>query len=378
MKVVVLGAGPAGLQFARLMKQRRPNTDIRVVERNSEDSTFGFGVVFSDRALDFLAKDDPETYAIIQPLLVAWQDITVNHKGRSVRIDGIGFTALPRLQMLQALLQGVRAVGIEPEFNTNISSLSELGDADLIVGADGVNSLVRSSTPDDFGEKVELLDNRFVWFATTKKFETLSHTFIQNEDGYFNVHHYPYSNEMSTFVIETDAATFDRAGFASKAEAETVAYCEHVFAEVLQGHPLVSNKSIWRRFPKISNERWSVGNRVLVGDALRTAHFSIGSGTRLAMEDVIVLVNCLADTGDVPTALLNYEVLRRPAVDKLVKGANASADWYEHFPEHMRLEPLDFAASYIMRSGRVTRDKLHAVSPGFVSLYERERGRGLL
>jgi 2-polyprenyl-6-methoxyphenol hydroxylase-like FAD-dependent oxidoreductase len=199
-------------------------------------------------------------------------------------------------------------------------------------------------------------------------FDTLTQTFVQNEAGHFNAHHYRHSPGMSTFVFECDAATWARAGFAAMDDAAALAYCERVFADTLQGHRLVSNNSVWRNFPNVRNRHWSRGNVVLIGDAQRTAHFSIGSGTRLAMEDSIALAKALAEfRRDIPGALASFEAARRPTVEKLVAAADASADWYEHFPEHMRLAPREFAWSYIQRSGRIDPEKLRKIAPGFVA-----------
>jgi 2-polyprenyl-6-methoxyphenol hydroxylase-like FAD-dependent oxidoreductase len=220
----------------------------------------------------------------------------------------------------------------------------------------------------DFGTTVTPLKNKFAWFGTTKLFATLTQTFVENEHGAFNAHHYRHSERMSTFVFECDAATWARAGFERMSEPETLKYGERLFAGTLDGHPLVSNKSIWRNFPNVRNRRWSAGNVVLIGDALRTAHFSIGSGTRLAMEDAIALERALhEEEGDVPHALAAFEAARRPIVEKLVAAADASGAWYDRFPEHMKLSPREFAWSYIQRSGRVDPERLRKTSPRFVA-----------
>jgi len=376
MRITILGAGPAGLYLAYLIRRRRGDLDVRVIEQNRADATFGFGVVFSDRALAFLNDDDPDTYAAITPHLTSWEDITLVHRGERIAIDGIGFAAVGRLNLLQLLQARARSVGVEPSFERAVASLDEIADADLIVGADGVNSLVRRTFAAEFGASVTPLTNRFAWFGTSKPFHTLTQTFRETEHGHFNAHHYRYASDRSTFIVEVDAATFRRAGFDRMDEAEARAVCEGVFAEALDGHKLISNNSIWRQFPKVANARWSHGKCVLIGDALRTAHFSIGSGTRLAMEDAIALDKALAEHRDVPSALKAFEAARRPIVDKLTAGANASGDWYERFAEHMRLAPIDFAMSYVTRSGRIDIERLRRISPKFVARYERERGVG--
>jgi 2-polyprenyl-6-methoxyphenol hydroxylase-like FAD-dependent oxidoreductase len=357
-----------------LIKRRQPDTDLTIIEQNPADATFGFGVVFSDRALEFLREDDEETYAAIFPHMESWRDITLVHRGEQVVIDGVGFASIARLKLLQLLQARARSVSIAPVYGRVVRDFAGLGDADLIVGADGVNSLVRRSFERDFGATTHLLTNRFAWFGTSKRFETLTQTFVATELGSFNAHHYRYAPNLSTFIVEVDQATFTHAGFARMDETETRALCERVFAATLDGHPLVSNNSIWRQFPIVHNKRWSVGNIALIGDALHTAHFSIGSGTRLAMEDAIALDKVLAaHPDDIGTALAGYETARRPVLEKLLSGAKGSAVWYEHFAEHMHLPPVRFAMSYVMRSGRIDIDRLRRLSPRFVEQFERDR-----
>ena len=356
MRVLVCGAGPAGLYFSYLLKKRNPQCELRIVEQNRADSTFGFGVVFSDRALEFLRGDDPATYELITPQMEAWSDIAVLHRGTPVVIDGIGFAAIGRLKLLQLLQQQAASVGVVPEYEKTVFQENNY---DLIVAADGVNSSVRGRH--DFGTSIAHLTNKFAWYGTPSVFDTLTQTFVENEHGTFNAHHYRHSPRMSTFVVECDAATWQRAGFASMQESATIAYLEKVF-----GHSLLSNRSVWRNFPNLRNRRWFVGNVVLIGDALRTAHFSIGSGTRLAMEDAIALDRALAEESSVEKALAAFEAARRPIVEKLLAAADASGAWYERFPEHMKLAPRDFAWSYIQRSGRIDPARLRKISPKFV------------
>jgi 2-polyprenyl-6-methoxyphenol hydroxylase-like FAD-dependent oxidoreductase len=376
MRIVILGAGPAGLYLAYLIKRRQRDADITVIEQNPADATFGFGVVFSDRALEFLRDDDEPTFSAITPHMESWSDIAIVHRGERVTIDGVGFAAIGRLKLLNLLQERAQSVGVRPSYRRAVKSLDELAGADLIVGADGVNSLVRRSHEKDFGASISLLTNRFAWFGTTKRFETLTQTFIETELGSFNAHHYRYAPDLSTFIVEIDQATFSRAGFAQMDETQARNVCESVFAPVLDGHHLVSNNSIWRQFPIVHNEQWSVNRNVLIGDALHTAHFSIGSGTRLAMEDAIALDKALAaHPANIDTALSTYEAARRPILEKLVAGANGSANWYEHFAQHMQLRPVDFSMSYITRSGRVDLDRLRKLSPRFVAHFEQVRQR---
>jgi 2-polyprenyl-6-methoxyphenol hydroxylase-like FAD-dependent oxidoreductase len=374
MRVAILGAGPAGLYLGYLLKRRHPNADVGIFEQNPAGATFGFGVVFSDRALEFLNDDDPDTFAAIAPHMESWEDITLVHRGERIAIDGIGFAAVGRLRLLKLLQERARSVGLEPTYERAVTGLGDFAGADLVVGADGVNSLVRRALASEFSAAVTELSNHFAWFGTMKPFATLTQTFCQTELGHFNAHHYRYQPDMSTFIVEVDDETFKRGGLVHMSEADARATCERVFAEALDGHRLISNNSIWRRFPIVRNERWFHGNRVLIGDALHTAHFSIGSGTRLAMEDAIALDKALAEhPRDTPSALAAYERARRPVLEKLVGGANASAAWYEHFAEHMRLDPIDFAMSYVTRSGRIDRSRLRQLSPRFAARYERER-----
>ena len=370
MRIAVLGGGPGGLYFSYLWKRRHPEAHVELFEQNPADATWGFGVVFSDQALEFLRADDPDTVDAITPQMESWKNITLNLRGESVEIDGVGFSSIGRLALLTILQQRARAVGVALRFDRAIQSIEELSGYDLIVAADGLNSLVRRSFAHEFGASVSYSTNKFAWYGTSKTFATLSQTFVRTDLGAFNAHHYRYSPDMSTFLVECDAATWRAYGFEQKTIEESQAICEQVFAEALDGHPLVSNKSIWRNFPWICNERWSHQNMVLIGDALHSAHFSIGSGTRLAIEDAIALAKALEAETELPVALARYEQERKPIVQKLVRAARTSADWYENFPGHMKLEPMDFAYSYITRSGRIDDARLRAMSPQFMARHE--------
>ena len=371
MRIAVVGGGPGGLYFSYLWKRRHPAAQVDLFEQNAADSTWGFGVVFSEQALDFLRGDDPETVAAIAPQMESWSNITLNLRGDSVEIDGVGFSAIGRLALLRLLQGRAEAAGVNCHYATLIERLDQLEGYDLIVAADGLNSLIRRSFEGDFGSSLSYADNKFAWYGTTKRFETLSQTFVATELGSFNAHHYRYSPTMSTFLVECDRATWMRYGFGDRSIEESKAICERVFAGTLDGHPLVSNKSVWRNFPWLWNEHWSYKNMVLIGDALHTAHFSIGSGTRLAIEDAIALVTALeAAPGDLAGGLASFEAVRKPIVKKLVAAARSSADWYEQFPSHMTRELMEFAYGYITRSGRIDRQRLAAMAPRFMARFE--------
>jgi 2-polyprenyl-6-methoxyphenol hydroxylase-like FAD-dependent oxidoreductase len=370
LRIAVIGGGPGGLYFAYLWKKRHPEAEVDLFEQNPAGATWGFGVVFSDQALEFLRADDGETVDAIAPRMERWTNITLNLHGESVEIDGVGFSSIGRLELLTLLQARARAAGVAMRFETVIQWVDQFAGYDLIVAADGLNSLVRRSYEGAFGASVTTSTNKFAWYGTTKTFATLSQTFVATERGSFNAHHYRYSPAISTFLVECDAATWQAYGFADKSIEDSQAICERVFAETLDGHRLISNKSVWRNFPWIWNERWSHRNMVLIGDALHSAHFSIGSGTRLAIEDAIALAKALETEADIASALARYESERKPIVKKLVTAARTSADWYEKFPEHMRLELMDFAYSYITRSGRVDDARLRAMSPRFMARYE--------
>lgn len=368
MRIAVIGAGPAGLLFSLLAKRRNPAAEIHVFEQNPADATFGFGVVFSQGALAFLERDAPQLLAQLSARMEAWPMQRIVHRDESVDIDGNGFSAIGRQSLNRFLQDLCRESGVRVEFSRAITSLDELGKADLVVGADGANSLVRRELEAHFEPQIEWLDNRFAWYGTTQRFECLTLTFRANAHGSFVAHHYRYAPGMSTFLVECDASTWRSAGLDRMDDAASRAYCERVFAPDLGGHPLISNKSLWRQFPLLSNRNWSAGKAVLIGDALRTMHFSIGSGTRLAFEDAIALDRALGEAGnDVPAALSIFERERRPVVEKLHAAANRSSYWYEAFPEKMRLAPWDLAYDYMTRSGRISDARLRQMAPRFMA-----------
>jgi 2-polyprenyl-6-methoxyphenol hydroxylase-like FAD-dependent oxidoreductase len=374
MRINIIGAGPAGLLFALLIKRRFPSWRVHVFEQNPPDATFGFGVVFSLNALAFLERDVADLYRQLVPHLESWPIQRIVHHNERVEIDGNGFSAIGRLELNRFLQRLCDDEGVAIDYEQSIVSFDQLPGGDLLVGADGANSMVRRALETEFAPKTEWLTNRFAWYGTAQPFECLSLTFRTNEHGSFVAHHYRHNKVMSTFVVECDETTWRRAGLDRKSDEESRLYCESVFASDLAGNSLVSNKSIWRQFPLLASRRWFAGNAVLIGDALRTVHFSIGSGTRLAFEDAIALDRAFAEAGeDIPGALAAFERERRPVVEKIVAAANASSYWYERLPHKMKLPPWELAYDYMTRSGRMTDERLRELSPGFMARLDRER-----
>jgi 2-polyprenyl-6-methoxyphenol hydroxylase-like FAD-dependent oxidoreductase len=374
MRIGIVGAGPAGLLFAYLVKRRRPDIELRVVEQNARDATFGFGVVFSHGALEFLARDVPAMHATLSKTLETWPIQRIVHRDTAVDIDGNGFCAAGRLELLRLLRGECEKAGATLEFGSALDSPSRFDDCDLVVGGDGVNSIVRRLHADAFRPTIQWLTNKFVWYGTTRAYECLTLTFRQNDHGTFVAHHYRYAPDRSTFIVECEAATWRRAGFAEMDDEASRAYCERVFAPDLGGHRLVSNRSLWRNFPLLSCAGWSAGNVVLIGDALRTGHFSIGSGTRLAFDDAIALDRALAEAGDdVPRILETFERERRPVVEKIVAAANSSSFWYERMSDKMALGPVDLAYDYMTRSGRMSDERLAEMAPRFMAAVRARR-----
>lgn len=375
MRCVIIGAGPAGLYAAIRLRQLRPDATVEVYEQNAPDATFGFGVVLSDQAMDFLAADDPDTAALLEPHLHHWRDIVLQHRGERIVIDGIGFAGIGRLALLSLLQRRAASLGVHPHYTTRIEDPDAFADADLVIAADGLNSVVRKRRPDAFGERIDWLQNRFAWFGTERRFDALTQTFIDTPFGPMNAHHYSYAPDRSTFIVEMTADTFARGEFDTLDDTACRERCASLFAEALDGAPLIANASHWRQFPVLRCERWYHGNQALVGDALHTAHFSIGSGTRLALEDVNALMSALVQADwSTPAALPTWQSMREPVLTKLTKAARRSADWYEAFDTHMQQEPWPFALSYITRAGRIDRDRLAQLAPAFAREVDR---RGL-
>ncbi len=374
MRIEIIGAGPAGLHFASLMKRLDSRHAITIHERGPRSATWGFGVVFSDNALDFLRLDDEELYRYLRPHMERWADLTINHNGTSVPIAGNGYAAIGRLEMLTLLYAHVESLGVAIHFDSEITSLAQLGGADLILAANGASSWVRDENRDRFGTTTDLRPNKFMWCGSTMPFDTLSLSFHETDAGVFCAHHYRYTPAMSTFLIEVTEQTWQRAGFDRMSNDEAMRLSEQVFAPELNGHPIVSNNSYWRNFPVIWNERWHFDNVVLMGDALRPAHFSIGSGTRMAMLDAVALCNAFKETGDdVQSALVRFRELRMPTMRKIWDAANRSMRWYEEMDELVPAKnAIEFAYDYMTRTGRISHEKVRELDPRLAAAYEQQ------
>jgi anthraniloyl-CoA monooxygenase len=367
VRIVSIGGGPAGLYFAILLKKADPTHDVTVLERNRADDTFGFGVVFSDATLDHFAQADSETAEAITRALAHWDDIVIHYQGQVLTSTGHGFSGLARQRLLDILQRRCRALGVRLEFQREITDLEAYRDADLVLAADGVNSTVRAGYARHFGPEIDWRPNKFVWLGTTCPFPAFTFMFKESEHGLWRVHAYRYDRDYSTFILECTAETWQRAGLDRASEEDTVAFTQRLFARELGGHPVLENRSLWRSFPTVRNARWHWQNVVLVGDAAHTAHFSIGSGTKLAMEDAIALARALGEHRQVPAALAAYEHERRPQVEAVQRAAQVSLEWFEQTERyHGRLEPIQFAFSLLTRSLRVTHENLRVRDTKFV------------
>jgi anthraniloyl-CoA monooxygenase len=367
MNIVSVGGGPAGLFFGILMKRQDPTARVTVLERNRPNDTFGWGVVFSDETLGNIAEADPETYTNITDAFSHWDDIDIHYQGEVLTSTGHGFSGLSRVKLLNILQARAEALGVEMRFSTEVQDLASVDGADVVLGADGVNSRVREVLADAFQPQIELRPNRFIWLGTEKRFRAFTFVFKEDEHGLWRVHAYNFDETHSTFIVETTNETFRRAGLEKASEDATVAFCERLFAEHLDGNRLLENKAVWRNFPIVRCGRWWHGNTVLLGDACHTAHFSIGSGTKLAMEDSIALVAALGKHRRVPEALEAYEAERRPVVESTQRAAQTSLEWFEETERYFgRLEPMQFGASLLTRSLRITHENLKLRDPGYV------------
>lgn len=371
MKVSVIGGGPGGLYTAILLKKADPSHEVTVLERNRLDDTFGFGVVLSDAARETLEELDPETFAEIERRSAHWDDIEIHFQGHVLRSTGHGFSGISREALLGILARRARELGAKLEFQREVRSLEEFGGSDLIVGADGANSTVRALIEKEVKPAVELRPNRFVWLGTTYPFPAFTFYFRENGHGLWRIHAYRYDEHASTYIVEATEATWRKARMDKASEDDTIAYFERLFAKELQGHKLLKNKSVWRQFPIIRCQHWHSGNVALLGDAAHTTHFSIGSGTKLAMEDAQALVEAVRKERDVGHALKLYEQARRPAVESFQRAAQVSLTWFEDTERYMKHEPIQFGFSLLTRSFRVTHEELQRRDPAYVASIDR-------
>ncbi|HEX9728533.1 MAG TPA: bifunctional salicylyl-CoA 5-hydroxylase/oxidoreductase [Gemmatimonadales bacterium] len=371
MKIDCIGGGPAGLYFAILMKKADPRNDITVYERNRPDDTFGFGVVFSDATQGNLAQADRETFDAWNRACARWDDIHIHVAGQLLTSTGHGFSGLSREALLRVLVERCRALGVRVHFEYEVYDLAAHRDCDVLVASDGFSSTVREQYHAQFQPDLDWRPNRFVWLGTTRPFPAFTFYFREDEHGLWRVHAYQYEAGHSTFIVETTETTWRASGMDAATEDETLVFCERLFAEELAGHPLLKNRSIWRNFATVRNAHWSHENVVLIGDAAHTAHFSVGSGTKLGMEDGIALAQALTDHADVPGALAAYEADRRPAVESLQRAAQVSLEWFEDAERYMDLDPIQFGFNLLTRSFRITHDNLKLRDPGYIDRVDR-------
>lgn len=375
MKVAIIGGGPAGLYAAILLKKQRPSADVIVYERNRADDTFGFGVVFSDATLDNFEKHDLPSYRRITQEFAYWDDIAVHFRGTVHRVGGNGFCGCSRQKLLLILQERAQELGVSLHFEVDIDDESRFADADLILLADGVNSRFREKYAEYFQPEVDLRTNKFAWMGSTRPLDAFTFIFQETEWGPFIAHAYQYEAGHSTWIFETDPETFERAGLTGLNETESAARMAEIFGWFLDGHKLLTNRSMWRNFPMIRSKRWVKGNMVLLGDAKASAHFSIGSGTKLAMEDAIALADAMAKAPDIKAALDVYEHDRREEVEKTQRAADVSLVWFEHVDRFWDFDPVQFAFGVMTRSKAITYDNLKLRAPDFVAEVEKSFAR---
>ncbi len=380
MRIRILGGGPAGLYLSILLKKRDATREVSVIERNAHDDTFGWGVVFSDETLSHFQAADPETYRSIMEDFARWEEIEVRVRGQVLRSTGHGFCGIARKRLLLLLQARARELGVSLEFGREVADVEALrAGVDLLVGADGLRSAVRARWADAFSPSIDLRSSRYIWLGTRHELDAFTFSFRENEHGVFQIHAYRFEagkdgeRGYSTVIVETDEEAWRSAGLDRATEAESIAYCERLFADDLDGAALLPNRSSWIQFPTVRCERWRHENVVIIGDAAHTAHFSIGSGTKLAMEDAILLAEALdAHAGDVPAALAAYEERRRPEVDRIQRAAQPSLEWFENARRHYRsLDPLELTYSLMTRSKRITHENLRLRDPRLVGDAER-------
>jgi anthraniloyl-CoA monooxygenase len=372
MKITIIGGGPAGMYFAILMKRADAARDITIYERNAPDDTFGWGVVFSGRTLRNLQSADPESHAEITRDFAAWDNVDVVHRDARISIHGNSFSGIARLRLLKILQRRCEELGIDIKFRTEVFDLAALArESDLLVGADGVNSTVRKCFDAKFRPDLSVRPNKYIWYGTNQLFHGLTLTFRESDAGVFAAHSYKFSPSTSTFIVECDIETWTNAGFAGMNDEQTLDYVERVFARDLAGHKLLSNNSRWINFVLVKNANWHFENVGLLGDALHTAHFSIGSGTKLAMEDAITLKTCFDETSEIRKALPRFQELRKPVIEDYQAAAYESMVWFEHARDYIHLSPSELAYSVMKRSGRVDDEELGRRDPQFLAQYRQ-------
>jgi anthraniloyl-CoA monooxygenase len=367
MRIAIVGGGPAGLELSILLKRLDARHEVQVFERNAPDDTFGFGVVFSDETLEAIEAADPPTFAEIAQRFARWSEIDVHYRGEVITSGGHGFSALARRDLLNILQRRAAGLGVDLRFRAEPAE-ADLAGADLVVGADGVNSATRRRFEDGFRPTLDRRRAKYAWFGTDLVFDAFKFFIKETEHGVLQVHGYPYSDTMSTFIVETTARAHRGLGLDEASEEESLAICRELFADVLDGHDLIANRSLWIDFVTVRNERWRHENVVLLGDAAHTAHFSIGSGTKLAIEDAIALAWAMRERpGDLDGALEAYEAERRPIVESTQRAAQGSLEWFEGIERYVGQEPLIFAFNLLTRSRRITYGELQLRDPGFIA-----------
>ena len=376
MRIICLGGGPAGLYFAILIKAAHPTHEVTVIERNPAGDTFGWGVVFSDATLSNFSAADPETHAEILANFHHWDNIDISFRGQEFTSGGHGFCGIGRRKLLAIFQRRAAALGVKLLFETEIREPDAYAGYDLIVAADGVNSPTRQRYAEIFQPQIEVGKCRYIWLGTRKRLDAFTFDFVETEWGWFTLHAYRFDEETSTFIVECRGETWAAAGLDRADQAASIAFCEKLFARRLEGRPLLANTrhprgSSWLQFNRILCRRWHHGNIVLIGDAAHTAHFSIGSGTKLAMEDAIALARCLGRDDDVETALTRYQEAREPEALKLQSAARNRMEWFENVARHARLEPLQFSYALLTGSQRIGHENLKLRDRAYIDRVER-------